>query len=48
LLGRDNLLHMTTVMAVSGLIGNLAGFATTWSGFTASEGFTPAANGSTK
>ncbi len=32
-LGRDNLVHMTTVMVVAGLIGNLAGFATTWSSF---------------
>lgn len=48
LLGRDSLLHMTTVMAACGLIGNLAGFATTWSGFVASEAFTPATNGSTK
>lgn len=30
-LGRDSLIHMTLVMASAGLIGNLAGFATTWS-----------------
>lgn len=40
LLGRDSLVHMTMVMAGCGLIGNLAGFLTTWSGFAASE--TPA------
>jgi O-antigen/teichoic acid export membrane protein len=28
--GRDNLLHMTLVMVSAGLIGNIAGFATTW------------------
>jgi O-antigen/teichoic acid export membrane protein len=28
--GRDNLLHMTLVMISAGLIGNIAGFATTW------------------
>jgi len=48
LLGRDSLLHMTTVMAVCGLVGNLAGFATTWSGFVASEALTPATNGPAK
>jgi hypothetical protein len=37
LLGRDSLVHMTMVMAASGLIGNLAGFVTMWSGFAASE-----------
>jgi hypothetical protein len=31
LFGRDSLVHMTVVMAVCGLFGNLAGFATTWS-----------------
>jgi len=29
--GRDNILHMTIVMATAGLAGNLAGFITTWS-----------------
>jgi O-antigen/teichoic acid export membrane protein len=37
LLGRDSLLHMTMVMAASGLIGNLAGFVTTWSTAPAPE-----------
>lgn len=31
LFGRDTLMHMTMVMAASGFVGNLAGFATTWS-----------------
>lgn len=31
LFGRDSLSRMTLVMALSGLIGNLAGFVTTWS-----------------
>jgi len=48
LLGRDSLLQMTIVMAASGLIGNLAGIATTWSGFTASEALIAPTNGSTK
>jgi O-antigen/teichoic acid export membrane protein len=30
-LGRDSLVHMTMVMVLAGLAGNLAGFATTWS-----------------
>lgn len=30
-LGRDSLVHMTSVMVLAGLAGNLAGFATTWS-----------------
>jgi len=47
-LGRDSLLHMTMVMAACGLIGNLAGFATTWSGFAAPEALTAATNGATK
>jgi O-antigen/teichoic acid export membrane protein len=29
--GRDSLVHMTLVMVSAGLVGNLAGFATTWS-----------------
>lgn len=37
LLGRGSLLQMTMVMAVSGLIGNLAGFITTWSAAAAPE-----------
>ncbi len=37
LLGRDSLVHMTMVMATAGLVGNLAGFATTWSTATARE-----------
>lgn len=37
LLGRSSLLQMTMVMAVSGLIGNLAGFITTWSAAAAPE-----------
>lgn len=37
LLGRDSLLHMTMVMATSGLIGNLAGFVTTLSTAPAPE-----------
>jgi O-antigen/teichoic acid export membrane protein len=36
-LGRESLVHMTVVMAVAGLIGNLAGFATTWSTVKAPE-----------
>ncbi len=31
LFGRASLVHMTLVLVVTGLIGNLAGFATTWS-----------------
>jgi O-antigen/teichoic acid export membrane protein len=30
LLGRDNLVHMALVMALAGLLGNLAGLASTW------------------
>lgn len=37
-LGRDSLVHMTMVMAAAGLVGNLAGFATTWSTVAAHEG----------
>lgn len=37
LFGRDSLVHMTLVMAVCGLFGNLAGFATTWSTAKVSE-----------
>lgn len=48
LLGRDGLLHMTMVMAACGLIGNLAGFATTWSGFVVPAVLTAETNGSTK
>jgi hypothetical protein len=33
--GRDSLLHMTLVMVSAGLIGNVAGFVTTW--FTVEE-----------
>ncbi len=29
--GRNNLVYMTLVMALGGLVGNLAGFITTWS-----------------
>ncbi len=36
-LGRESLVHMTLVMAGAGLIGNLAGFASTWSTVKASE-----------
>jgi O-antigen/teichoic acid export membrane protein len=36
-LGRDSLTHMTMVMALAGLAGNLAGFATAWSGVAAAE-----------
>lgn len=36
-LGRENLVQMTMVMAGAGLIGNLAGFATTWSNAKATE-----------
>jgi O-antigen/teichoic acid export membrane protein len=35
--GRDSLVDMTMVMSACGLIGNLAGFLTTWSGFAASD-----------
>ena len=35
--GRDSLLHMSLIMVSAGLIGNLAGFATTWSSMAASE-----------
>jgi hypothetical protein len=31
LFGRQNLVHMTLAMVSAGLLGNLAGFATTWS-----------------
>lgn len=48
LLGRDSLLRMTIVMAACGLIGNFAGFASTWSSFGAAEAVTPAANRSTR
>lgn len=30
LLGRDNLVHMSLVMVLAGLLGNLAGLASTW------------------
>jgi O-antigen/teichoic acid export membrane protein len=30
LFGRDSLIHMTLIMVSAGLVGNLAGFATTW------------------
>jgi O-antigen/teichoic acid export membrane protein len=36
-LGRESLVQMTMVMAGAGLIGNLAGFATTWSNAKAPE-----------
>jgi hypothetical protein len=35
--GRESLVYMTLVMAGAGLIGNLAGFATTWSTVKAPE-----------
>ena len=45
LLGRDSLLHMTIVMAACGLIGNLAGFGTTWTRFAATETLAAPATG---
>jgi O-antigen/teichoic acid export membrane protein len=35
--GRDSLVHMTLVMVLAGLAGNLAGFVTTWSNIAASD-----------
>jgi hypothetical protein len=42
LFGRDNLIHMTLVMVSAGLVGNLAGLASTWSASAAFEAATVA------
>jgi len=42
LFGRGNLLHMTIVMVSAGLVGNLAGLASTWSASAACEAATVA------
>jgi O-antigen/teichoic acid export membrane protein len=45
--GRDSLVHMSLVMVSAGLVGNLAGFATTWSSIVASKPDVATAHGFT-